>query len=101
MRQPMLHEISLDKEPFDAMWEELNYAIVGTPSDGYQVDDLLHIKETDWYMPPGAFVGREMIAQIMYITAQACVLSVVVLKRVNPSAGIFMPTKSAKEMMYA
>lgn len=100
-RDPMLHEINLDKEPFDAMWMELNYSIIGRTSDGFQVDDLIHVKESDMYQPPPSYSGREMIVQIMYITAQACVLSVVVLKRVNPSAGIFMPMMNTREMVFA
>ena len=100
-RDPILHEINLDNDPFDAMWKELNYSIVARPSDDFQVDDLIHVKESDMYQSPPAFSGREMIVQVMYITAQACVLSVVVLKRVNPSAGIFMPMMNTREMAYA
>lgn len=100
MKQPMLHEINLDKEPFDAMWEELNYSIIGRASAGYQVDDLIHVKEVDVYQPPPSNSGREMIVQIMHIYEGIYVLSVVVLKRVNPSAGIFMPMMSTKENGY-
>ena len=93
----MMHEINLDKEPFDAMWEELNYSVIGKAGIDYRVDDLIHVKEID--MPweyPSMNSTREMIAQIMYIMKGANVLSVVVLKRVEPSFKIF-----PKEMMFA